>query len=931
MIDFPKCFELLTGNAPFAWQSRLYKKFLADEIPSACDIPTGLGKTSVIAIWLLALATKLLENPQANKIPRRLVYVVDRRVIVDQATKEAEGTLKRIIELKDSESEIKRIYEVFKNISFLDRDDKKVIALSTLRGEFADNREWCLDPSRPAIIVGTIDMIGSRLLFSAYGGVGESYKALQAGLLGQDSLIVVDEAHLSPAFVELLKSLPAFIERKTIVKPFSVMFLSATLDEKNGDADKILSLEKDAPEDLTDKVAAPRLNAEKRIEWQSFPVAEEILKSKKSVELLRAEQAKEMAKVAAQYKDLSASVLIFGATVNLVKEIKSELVKTHAVDENQVLVMVGGMRGFERDNLVNHEVFTQFDPKRIRGEKDKSYFLIATSCAEVGVNLDADFAVCDPTSADSFIQRLGRVNRFGYGASVVTIVHYENLEKLENISEEVKATFETLKQQENGESLNASPLALRGIEFPAECYPPKPVSPPLDSARIDDWAMTSLKQNDFRRPLVSYWLRGVTENKTPETSLCWRADLNLANTDRRKIATVKTVRVKSRECARESTGRAEKTILAIANKEQFRDERAVIISAGNEYEVCSFAELAELKEKNELFGKLMFATVVLPCEVGGLDKNGIAVDELPEKVEPVSDAVNADEWQRVLFTETEAGVKSEIIGGETKFEENADVTNLIRRIAGKDKRCVKQIKMDLPAAESGEDEDAPKKRILAYFISRKSPEAYLPNEAESDDETEGETASVGYAKDEAKQINGEVSVEKHNADVEKYARQLAEKLYLNDEITEALEIAGRLHDRGKDRKCWQTAVGNFDSEKPLAKSSQNWFNYKLNDYYRHEFGSLIEAETSAELENHPNRDLILHLIAAHHGYARPHFPERAFDPDRAKGFSREVAERAMLRFAKLQIEYGWWQLAYLEAILKSADALASRAEARGEI
>jgi len=42
------------------------------------------------------------------------------------------------------------------------------LAISTLRGEFADNGEWRIDPARPAVIVGTVDMIGSRLLFSGY-------------------------------------------------------------------------------------------------------------------------------------------------------------------------------------------------------------------------------------------------------------------------------------------------------------------------------------------------------------------------------------------------------------------------------------------------------------------------------------------------------------------------------------------------------------------------------------------------------------------------------------------------------------------------------------------------------------------------------------------------------------------------------------------
>jgi CRISPR-associated helicase Cas3 len=73
------------------------------------------------------------------------------------------------------------------------------IAISTLRGQFADNREWTADPSRPGVIAGTVDMIGSRLLLSRYG-IGFRSRPLHAGFFGQDALLVHDEAHLEPAF-----------------------------------------------------------------------------------------------------------------------------------------------------------------------------------------------------------------------------------------------------------------------------------------------------------------------------------------------------------------------------------------------------------------------------------------------------------------------------------------------------------------------------------------------------------------------------------------------------------------------------------------------------------------------------------------------------------------------------------------------------------
>ncbi|MGA8991346.1 MAG: hypothetical protein WB500_13375 [Rhodoplanes sp.] len=41
-------------------------------------------------------------------------------------------------------------------------DDASPLAISTLRGEHADNREWQADPARPGIIVGTVGMIGGK-------------------------------------------------------------------------------------------------------------------------------------------------------------------------------------------------------------------------------------------------------------------------------------------------------------------------------------------------------------------------------------------------------------------------------------------------------------------------------------------------------------------------------------------------------------------------------------------------------------------------------------------------------------------------------------------------------------------------------------------------------------------------------------------------
>lgn len=74
MHSFRDSYRALTGVNPFDWQSRLYRDFFSKSaIPSAVDIPTGLGKTSVMALWLMARARTV-------HVPGRLG--LDRRPVV---------------------------------------------------------------------------------------------------------------------------------------------------------------------------------------------------------------------------------------------------------------------------------------------------------------------------------------------------------------------------------------------------------------------------------------------------------------------------------------------------------------------------------------------------------------------------------------------------------------------------------------------------------------------------------------------------------------------------------------------------------------------------------------------------------------------------------------------------------------------------------
>ncbi len=154
--NFERTFKALTGNKPFPWQKALYQHFASGNLPALCNISTGLGKTSLVAVWLIALA----HDP--DKVPRHLVYVVNRRTVVDQTTDEVEK-YRCNLQVAGLDGKLRELCAID-----LQNHDSP-LAVSTLRGQFADNREWSADPCRPAVIVGTVDMIGSRLLFCGDG------------------------------------------------------------------------------------------------------------------------------------------------------------------------------------------------------------------------------------------------------------------------------------------------------------------------------------------------------------------------------------------------------------------------------------------------------------------------------------------------------------------------------------------------------------------------------------------------------------------------------------------------------------------------------------------------------------------------------------------------------------------------------------------
>src|SRR5690606_18530101 len=85
--EFAVFFRAVHGVPPFPWQTRLAARAATGDWPRMLDLPTGSGKTAAIDVALFALALSAGTRPRTA--PLRIVYVVDRRTVVDQAFERA--------------------------------------------------------------------------------------------------------------------------------------------------------------------------------------------------------------------------------------------------------------------------------------------------------------------------------------------------------------------------------------------------------------------------------------------------------------------------------------------------------------------------------------------------------------------------------------------------------------------------------------------------------------------------------------------------------------------------------------------------------------------------------------------------------------------------------------------------------------------------
>ena len=501
--DFIGFFQGVHGFAPYPWQVRLARQVIDTGYwPGSVELPTGSGKTALLDIAVFALAAR------AEVMPRRVVFVINRRTVVDQAYEHVEK-IQAALDASDAPP-VRRVANRLRDVC----GDQPINGIR-LRGGVHRPRSWADRPDTAWVTVATVDQFGSRLLFRAYG-VGPKMRPVHAGLAGSDCLVILDEAHLEQPFAATLHQVREF-QPKLGGLPcrYQVVEMSATPAEVSAHPFRLDKDDLACPE-LARRISVPKTAHLRAIDWgrphASLPSA--------------------VLKIIGEFDDSEETVGIVVNRVRTAREVHRALEEAG----HQAHLLTGRMRPLDRDTVVQ-AVQAAVAPARVPGSGELR-FIVATQCIEVGADYSFDALVTEVAPIDSLRQRFGRLDRRGEMASrrksaarawIVGPAAPKTVARFGDdpvYGEAVAATWaHLLKSTKKGTlPFDASPLAEH--EFPPTALAPRLEAPLLLPHHMDAWAQTNPEPAQF--PPIDRFLHGmlpdVDSRRPPDVSVVWRYD-----------------------------------------------------------------------------------------------------------------------------------------------------------------------------------------------------------------------------------------------------------------------------------------------------------------------------------------------------------------------------------------------------------------------
>ncbi len=910
--DFPYYFREVHGHEPFPWQRRLTAQVLQDgRWPDVIDLPTGTGKTAVLDTAVFALAA------QPEVFPRRVVFVIDRRIVVDQVVERAQLIQK---EIQEGSVPVLRLMKA----RLREIGGESLLGVVALRGGIPIDGEWAHRPDEPWVMVSTVDQFGSRLLFRGYG-VSPKMRPVHAGLAGNDCLVILDEVHLSRAFAQTLQEVSALGSNGHLPRRFQVVEMSATPTNSGG---------RQEPFRLTDEDLAGSNELRRRA------------KASKSATLREAGTKQPHIAIPAEVKkilksDLDESIRSVGVIVNRVKTAR----ETHRVLLEAGLsahLITGRMRPLDKARSLE-AISGLVDPDK-RPEGEGLTVVVATQAIEVGADFSFDALITEAAPIDSLRQRFGRLDRRGILAErtgeparawIVGTKSALNPKGSDPVyGHSARATWEELQEIGGVEAIDFSPRTETPHQFPDECYAPAAQAPLLLSTYMDAWVQTN--PEPVVQPAVDWFLHGIEqEPQVADVAVAWRHDRSLQALREIPLRPAEFLQVPINAVKAWLGGAGVEVPVAdvsgTSNEEVTGTDGAASSEwcrwEGHDEEPGSVA-IREIQPGDVL--------IVAPT-LGGL--SGGTWD--PSSTDPVNDL--GDEAQHAYRHRFTLRLDDRLLPDEwpTPPHPGDEATALELRFDRID-GWLAEVE-SLPGLADWQRE-AIRELRAGHEVRNLDDEYYVLASGRID-------SSTLDGSDQSSSFTGTgVALREHLSGVGERAADYARRLGLSDAMQSDLKLAAQLHDLGKvDSRFQQQMVGNDEvrqamQDEPLAKSLPGarpsrggW------PPVRHEIMSVAMAQSNPDvLAGAHDLDLVLHLVGTHHGQARPLPPIKEDLCPQVLNFDHEgipmeastdlvdgpLALEMADRFWRLVERYGYHGLAWLEAILRLADHQQSAEEAK---